>query len=390
MASKLRHFVRRYLPPTARRFDRAVKGIEKRISEQDRRCVAILAEIERDQEIRQQGVTDLRGCNAALLAEMESVRQENAALLSEMKSLREQNRAMLEGITDIRAQCDQSRIMLERIAADAPKADERTSQVLQAVAILREERAAASVVALETLQATKGTLVSLECGVGAGERLMREVLWAEVFGSTIASSTWFRGESLSPGRWAVGYPYLYVLYRILDEIRPARILELGLGQSTRMISRYAASNDVEHHVVEHDERWLDWFLRASDLPANTQVVRLDWAYVTYNEVADVRIYDGFADTFSGKRFDFISIDAPLGGDMEHYARVDVLGLLPGCLAESFVIMIDDLERPGESRTFAEMKEALARASVEYACGVYSGVKDVGVLCSPDLAFLCSL
>ncbi len=55
------------------------------------------------------------------------------------------------------------------------------------------------------------------------------------------------------------------------------------------------------------------------------VLRLDWDYVQFDEAERVRVYGGFADALAGKgQFDFISIDGPLGGDMEEYARIDVL------------------------------------------------------------------
>lgn len=51
--------------------------------------------------------------------------------------------------------------------------------------------------------------------------------------------------------------------------------------------------------------------------------------------------------FQGKTFDLILIDAPLGADMKQYSRIAVLESLPECLAEQFVIMIDDTDRSGE-------------------------------------------
>ncbi len=63
----------------------------------------------------------------------------------------------------------------------------------------------------------------------------KEILWAEIFRSVTDKSTWLKNRSFAPGRWALGYPALYILYRILNEMKPKSILELGLGQSTRMI-----------------------------------------------------------------------------------------------------------------------------------------------------------
>ncbi len=67
------------------------------------------------------------------------------------------------------------------------------------------------------------------------KRYSEEAVWAEIFNNTISNSTWLNDKTFSPGRWAVGYPAIYAIYRILNEVQPRMILELGLGQSTRII-----------------------------------------------------------------------------------------------------------------------------------------------------------
>lgn len=244
---------------------------------------------------------------------------------------------------------------------------------------------------LGALEDITARLEVLESTSAAHARTSSESLWAEVFHDTIASSRWLVDKALSPGRWAVGYPYLYVLYRVLDEARPMRILELGLGQSTKVISQYAAADARVHHiVVEHDERWTEFFSRHFGLPCVTQVLRCEWGNESYDGVEGVRIYSGLAERIRGQRFDLISIDGPLGGDMTEYARIDVLRMMPDILSDSFAIMIDDCERPGEARTSRAMCEALTLAGVDFKRGNYRGDKDVAVICSLDWAFLCSM
>lgn len=51
------------------------------------------------------------------------------------------------------------------------------------------------------------------------------------------------------------------------------------------------------------------------------------------------------------KFDVISIDAPIGTDLE-YSRRDVLELLPDILEKDFVILMDDANRQGERNTIA--------------------------------------
>ena len=55
---------------------------------------------------------------------------------------------------------------------------------------------------------------------------------------------------------------------------------------------------------------------------------------------------------TGNTFDFISIDGPYGDATGQipFSRVDLIPHLPGCLAKSFCIVIDDFQRQGEKNT----------------------------------------
>lgn len=218
-----------------------------------------------------------------------------------------------------------------------------------------------------------------------------EAVWAQIFDLTISGSTWLKDKAFSPGRWAVGYPYLYVMYRVLNETHPKHILELGLGQSTRMISQYAAAfNDVEHIVVEHDPEWIKFFTNSYSLPVNTRIVKLEREMVPYKEAEKVRAFKRFKEIFEGKKFEFISIDAPFGGDMKQYSRIDVLRMMPDCLSKDYVIMIDDTNRSGEINTLKEMEQCLVRNNFAYKRGLYHGEKSCAILCSEHLGFFSSM
>lgn len=218
-----------------------------------------------------------------------------------------------------------------------------------------------------------------------------EGTWANVFHDTIQDSPWLTNTTFSPGRWAVGYPFLYAMYRVLNEFQPKRILELGLGQSTRMIAQYAATHEgVEHIVVEHDPDWIHFFSQDFSLPASTRILQLEREMVPYEDAQQVRVFRGFQEALAGKQFDFISVDAPLGGDMKEYARIDVLRMMPQCLRENFVIMVDDVERSGEKHTVAAMEACLQEHGIAYQRGNYNGKKDTVMLCAKSVGFLSSM
>ncbi|MBR1714927.1 MAG: hypothetical protein IJ717_08305 [Treponema sp.] len=111
-----------------------------------------------------------------------------------------------------------------------------------------------------------------------------EAVWANVFHDSISGEGFIKDKQFFPGRWAVGYPALYVIFRVLQNFRPKRILELGLGQSTRIIGQYAQS---------------------------------------FPDVRDIEVlqYRNFSNEFAGKRFDFIFIDAPLEQAYDFFSEV---------------------------------------------------------------------
>ena len=163
--------------------------------------------------------------------------------------------------------------------------------------------------------------------------ILDELYWAQVYNSTIQNSAWLGDKSVSPGRWAIGYNYLYVLYRILDDIRPTRILELGLGQSTKVIGQYAmrcnASERVDHVVVEHDDEWAQFFFRRNKpLCQNTKVVTLPLIDIE-KEGEVFKAYDGFQhmiETMNMRFKDPVNIGG--GGIFCHVCRIALMSILP--------------------------------------------------------------
>ena len=96
--------------------------------------------------------------------------------------------------------------------------------------------------------------------LSAVEKSAGEAVWANVFHDATVGSDWLTDKAFWQGRASLGYQAMYVVYRILNEIRPKRILELGLGQSTKLISQYVWANaDVLHTVVENNEAWIRFF-----------------------------------------------------------------------------------------------------------------------------------
>lgn len=231
-------------------------------------------------------------------------------------------------------------------------------------------------------------------------RKMDELLWSEVYHDTIRGSKWLSPDlAFSPGRSAIGYQLMYVIYRILDEFKPVSILELGMGQSTKMIGSYAAYDKerVRHYVVEHDKDWVEFFKNHFPLSGTTEIIRLDIEDISIEigegeekHNTNVTQYVDFANNLQNKKFDFIMIDGPYGFRSPEYARIDILDILTDCLKDDFVILMDDCNRLGERQTCGLISLMLEDAGIPYCCGTYSGESDAVIITSQSLKYFCTM
>ena len=213
-----------------------------------------------------------------------------------------------------------------------------------------------------------------------------EQYWAHVYHDTILNSAWLNDKTVSPGRWAISYIVLYVLYRILNEIHPSSILECGLGQSSKLTMQYARANNANLMIFENNPEWLKFFEKQVPYASEYTTI-LDAEMVTIVPPHESRTYHGFKQTIGSTKFNLVMIDGPLGS--KHYSRPQILDVVDN-LADSFVIMLDDMNRIGEQETWGLLKEKLVARGIKFVEKIYSSDKDLGVICSPDLEFLTSL
>ena len=222
-------------------------------------------------------------------------------------------------------------------------------------------------------------------------RQNNELLWAKIWDDTKAGIEWAQNlPSLSPGRWAAGYPYIYVMTRILNELEPHKILDLGLGISSTLISKYLDFNnfsDSLHTIVEHDENWVNFYKKKNYLSKYSNIT-IQKCIEKYIGNSKYNAYEDLKSVVKNNKYSVISIDAPIGCD--HHSRRDIVDLLPDILEKSFVIIMDDCERAGEKETVEENKQVLNKHNIEFAESVYSGMKDTCIITSKNYKFLCSL
>ncbi len=220
------------------------------------------------------------------------------------------------------------------------------------------------------------------------KRNIDEINWANVFNSAISGSAWLRHQSFNPGRWAAGYPMLYILFRIYNDIKPKHILEFGLGESTKLAYQYkAAQQDIKLDIIEQDQNWLNFFSsEIYDVRPNTVLLSLSKQTV---QGFEVNIYNNLLQSLPSPSYNLIVIDGPWGS--KRFSRYQIVEMVEqDRLASDFVILLDDYERVGEQDTAQHLREALLKKGIKYNEGVYSGTKQTLILCSPNYAFLTSL
>lgn len=232
---------------------------------------------------------------------------------------------------------------------------------------------------------------SVDVRVDSIKRQNEELIWAQVWKDTKNGIEWMQDlPSISPGRMAVGYNYLYIMTRILNELRPHCVLDIGLGISSTLISHYFLKvhpTDGMHTVIEHDQAWVDFYTQNHELPACSEIIVEPCITKTYKN-QPYKAYKDLKSRIGTQKYSVISIDGPNGSP--EYSRRDILELLPDILEDNFVIVMDDSERSGEKRTIEDIQRVLENHGIASCVGEYVGLKTDCVIASESNKFMCSL
>ncbi|MBR3874039.1 MAG: hypothetical protein IKJ26_07685 [Clostridia bacterium] len=391
----LKHILKRIIPPPINIFNREIKSIKNLLLKQKdsilNTVVAHSSDCKEEISQKYQSLSELfikqnegikRETNEQYRRLEERFIEQNTILLKQQEIQMNQFQMLFEKYDQLKAELVKALEHQELLQRDT--FDTRINEVK-----VKEEEILNS--AEECGKKVLNVIEEIKLKTIEGQRFASEAVWAQIFKDTILDSKWLVNKTFSPGRWAAGYPYLYALYRVLNEAKPKRILELGLGQTTRMIAQYASAYpDIKYFVVENDPSWIKFFKNAYEKLDNTEIVQLDLEMIQFKGVDNVRTYKGFAERFENQQFDLICIDAPWAGDMLHYGRIDILSILPFCLSDNFVIVVDDYDRKTEQRTVIEIIKCLENNEIPYKKGLYRGKRDTALLCAKDQGFLASM
>lgn len=219
----------------------------------------------------------------------------------------------------------------------------------------------------------------------------QEILAALKFNNTVVESQWLLHKSFSPGEAAVSYAFLYTLYRVLSSVKPDKVLEFGLGQSSKMVHQYAHFFNKQAITVEHDKDWVDFFMQSKEGEYPVNVKMLDLETIEYKGERALS-YKNCKDTFQGEKFDLIIVDGPFGylPEFNKYSRPQIIDLVQGNISNDFIIIVDDYNRDGEKNTVNEVLDYFKKNNIDYVFREYKSNKNHMLITTPKLKFLTSL
>lgn len=224
--------------------------------------------------------------------------------------------------------------------------------------------------------------------------LLLENNMAHVFEDSINDVAWIRSKNFSPHGNAAKYSFLYILFRILNDVNPRSIIEFGIGQSSKLTSQYVAYGENKNSyltLVENDSMWVDIFKKQLVDCDRIKILRLDLEDIEIprgTQIFQTTIYKDLNKNIGDQKFDCIIVDGPHG--TPHFSRVELFDLIEKNLADKFIIVMDDYNRLGEQETIQKVLEKLDNLSIPYDTTTYRGVSTQLIIYSPCYSFLKSL
>ena len=176
-----------------------------------------------------------------------------------------------------------------------------------------------------------------------GDFSPRELLYQGIFRDAAAALR-LPLPPLFPLGGAANYSLLYTILRVLVELRCARLLEIGVGQSTLLVNAIRKMRgDLDAVSIDADAGWSHRIGSQVDHPVlHAPLVR--------KSLHGIETLGFDLPKLEGK-FDMVVVDGPLG--TKRHSRWAALEVLDQYLSDEFVVVFDDAERIGEQDTIQE-------------------------------------
>lgn len=218
-------------------------------------------------------------------------------------------------------------------------------------------------------------------------KAIKEVEWAHIYQDSIRDNEDLQKLSLKIGRWAGNYSFFFLLHRILKDFQPQKIVEFGLGESSKFISTYNKSlgNSFEHVVIEQDDNWVNIFNQSFQ---NTNI-SIQYHPLLKKMVKNVE-YNGYENVENiPKDADVYLVDGPFGSP--RFSRFDIFHVLDNIDYEKeFILVLDDYNREGEKDTADEILKMFKTKGKDVYYTRYEGNKAQFILVTEKYKYVLSV
>lgn len=165
-------------------------------------------------------------------------------------------------------------------------------------------------------------------------------------------------DTFYPVAGAASYSLFYLLIRSAQELPIASVLELGAGESSKLLDALAKQGilDATITTLEHDARWAELVSAAVSHP----IVTTSLTSLSGYDLAPVKNLQGI---------NLLLIDGPpASSESTAFARVGAVDLIDVLDNDNFLIIIDDAHRIGEMLLADKIETALTDRSMKFRKG----------------------
>jgi hypothetical protein len=208
-----------------------------------------------------------------------------------------------------------------------------------------------------------------------------ELAYIDVLRQLTAHHTWLRFPSFPVGG-AASHTFLAILARALIECRFRSVLELGAGETSRVLSAWATETGARVWTIESDIGWVEECQRRAST-ANHEIV-----YAPLREDESGHIWYDFAKIRSHlgqDRAELIIVDGPIG--TPSWSRAGIIGRFSEVRADDWVVLWDDLHREGDLQSFAGFVRHLREQRIPHDVACCQASRTLGLVFSPKYSRL---
>ena len=202
--------------------------------------------------------------------------------------------------------------------------------------------------------------------------IFKEIKYLRKFKQLLQQMNW-DDLKIKTGGYAANGSFLYHLLKIYSHIKPKRILELGSGETSKLLCRFISENEKASGVILEDN--LDWYESHKEFFSKEKV---SYKFCPLIEVIidekTVKWYDySFPDISEKNKFNLIIIDGPKGTN--YYSRAGILLYLTKIIdKEDFILIFDDTSRKGEVETIKLTRKILHESGINFQESEFFGSK----------------